>query len=267
MTAGARERTPGAVIDRRTVADYFGRDARGLGGSTDLRAPRGLAERAHRRVASATRGMTWLHVRHEEAAAFAAAAEAAMTGDLAVCAGSCGPGNLHLINGLFDAQPQPGPRAGHRRAHPAGRDRHQLLPGDPPAGAVPRVQRVHRVGQQPRAAARHAARSRCAAAVERRGVAVVVVPGEVFTAPTSPTLRAARRSARPRRWCDPPTPSSSRGRRGPQRRPSRDHPGRGRLRGSPRRGRRPWPGGSRRRSCTRCAARSSSSTTTLRRRA
>lgn len=47
--------------------------------------------------------ITWEHVRHEEAAGFAAAAEAAVTGQLAVCAGSCGPGNLHLINGLFDA--------------------------------------------------------------------------------------------------------------------------------------------------------------------
>ncbi len=44
----------------------------------------------------------WIHTRHEEAAAFAAGAEAQLTGNLAVCAGSCGPGNLHLINGLFD---------------------------------------------------------------------------------------------------------------------------------------------------------------------
>src|SRR5208283_993096 len=44
----------------------------------------------------------WVHVRHEEVAAFAAGAEAQLTGELAVCAGSCGPGNLHLINGLFD---------------------------------------------------------------------------------------------------------------------------------------------------------------------
>ena len=47
-------------------------------------------------------GMQWLAVRHEEVAAFAAGAEAELTGALAVCAGSCGPGNLHLINGLFD---------------------------------------------------------------------------------------------------------------------------------------------------------------------
>ncbi|HTF68781.1 MAG TPA: ubiquinone-dependent pyruvate dehydrogenase [Edaphobacter sp.] len=44
----------------------------------------------------------WLHVRHEEVAAFAAGAEAHLTNEIAVCAGSCGPGNLHLINGLFD---------------------------------------------------------------------------------------------------------------------------------------------------------------------
>src|SRR6516225_7052830 len=44
----------------------------------------------------------WLHVRHEEVAAFAAGAEAHLTDSIAVCAGSCGPGNLHLINGLFD---------------------------------------------------------------------------------------------------------------------------------------------------------------------
>ncbi len=46
----------------------------------------------------------WIHVRHEEVAAFAASGEAQLTGKLAVCAGSCGPGNLHLINGLYDAQ-------------------------------------------------------------------------------------------------------------------------------------------------------------------
>lgn len=46
--------------------------------------------------------LAWIHTRHEEAAAFAAGAEAHLTGGLAVCAGSCGPGNLHLINGLFD---------------------------------------------------------------------------------------------------------------------------------------------------------------------
>src|SRR2546425_5049862 len=48
--------------------------------------------------------ISWVGVRHEEAAAFAAGAEAHLTGKLAVCAGSCGPGNMHLINGLYDCQ-------------------------------------------------------------------------------------------------------------------------------------------------------------------
>src|ERR1700740_1586098 len=51
-----------------------------------------------------TNGIEWMHLRHEEVAAFAAGAEAHLTGELAVCAGSCGPGNLHLINGLYDCQ-------------------------------------------------------------------------------------------------------------------------------------------------------------------
>ncbi len=58
----------------------------------------GLTEALRKRSA-----ISWIHVRHEEVAAFAAAGEAQITGGLAVCAGSCGPGNLHLINGLFDA--------------------------------------------------------------------------------------------------------------------------------------------------------------------
>ena len=59
---------------------------------------------AVRKTGGSTKGgIDWIHVRHEEAAAFAASAEAQLTGKLAVCAGSCGPGNLHLINGLYDA--------------------------------------------------------------------------------------------------------------------------------------------------------------------
>jgi len=50
-----------------------------------------------------TKTIEWIHTRHEESAALAAGAQAQLTGELAVCAGSCGPGNLHLINGLFDA--------------------------------------------------------------------------------------------------------------------------------------------------------------------
>src|ERR1700732_643370 len=67
----------------------------------------GLTEALRQRKA-----IDWIHVRHEEVAAFAAAGEAQVTGRLSVCAGSCGPGNLHLINGLFDAHRSPTPGAG-----------------------------------------------------------------------------------------------------------------------------------------------------------
>src|SRR6202161_1471637 len=53
--------------------------------------------------ASDRSGIQWVHVRHEEAGAFAAGAEAQLTGRLTACAGSCGPGSLHFINGLYEA--------------------------------------------------------------------------------------------------------------------------------------------------------------------
>ncbi|MDO5712491.1 MAG: thiamine pyrophosphate-binding protein, partial [Micrococcales bacterium] len=62
-----------------------------------------VVDAVRRTGGSANDGIDWIHVRHEETAAFAAAADAQLTGRLAVCAGSCGPGNLHLINGLYDA--------------------------------------------------------------------------------------------------------------------------------------------------------------------
>ena len=88
----------------------------------------------------------WIHVRHEEVAAFAASGEAQITGELAVCAGSCGPGNLHLINGLFDAHRSRTPGAGDCRADSLGRNRRRLFPGDPPAGSVPGMQPLLRAG-------------------------------------------------------------------------------------------------------------------------
>jgi pyruvate dehydrogenase (quinone) len=62
-----------------------------------------IVDAVRRTGGSAKGGIDWVHVRNEEAAAFAASADAQLTGELAVCAGSCGPGNLHLINGLYDA--------------------------------------------------------------------------------------------------------------------------------------------------------------------
>ena len=78
-----------ATMEQAGVKRIFGIVGDSLNGLTEALRRRGTIE--------------WVHVRHEEVAAFAAAGEAQITGNLAVCAGSCGPGNLHLINGLFDA--------------------------------------------------------------------------------------------------------------------------------------------------------------------
>ena len=120
----------------------------------------------------------WLHVRHEEVAAFAAGAEAHLTGELAVCAGSCGPGNLHLINGLFDCHrsrvpvlaiaaqiPSPEIGAGYfQETHPQTLfkecSHYCELVSDPQQ--MPRTLEI---------AIREA--------VGKRGVSVVVVPGDV----------------------------------------------------------------------------------------
>jgi pyruvate dehydrogenase (quinone) len=126
----------------------------------------------------------WLHVRHEEVAAFAAGAEAHLTGELAVCAGSCGPGNLHLINGLFDchrsrvpvlaiAAQIPSPEIGagfFQETHP------QMLFQE----CSHYCELVSESQQLPRIleiAIREA--------VGKRGVAVVVLPGDVALEPAS----------------------------------------------------------------------------------
>lgn len=85
----------------RTVADQFVDTLRAAGVKRIFGVVgdslNGLTDAVRRRG-----DIEWVPVRHEEVAAFAAGAEAHLTGSLAVCAGSCGPGNLHLINGLFD---------------------------------------------------------------------------------------------------------------------------------------------------------------------
>ena len=74
--------------------------------------------------------LEWIHVRHEETAAFAAGAEAHLTGSLAVCAGSCGPGNLHLINGLYDCHRNRVPVVAIAAQIPSAETGQQLLPGN-----------------------------------------------------------------------------------------------------------------------------------------
>jgi pyruvate dehydrogenase (quinone) len=124
----------------------------------------------------------WIHVRHEEVAAFAAGAEAHLTGELAVCAGSCGPGNLHLINGLFDC---------HRSRVPVLAIAAQIPSAEIGSGCFQETrpealfkecshycELISGADQMPRTlelAVREA--------VANRGVAVVVMPGDIALQP------------------------------------------------------------------------------------
>jgi pyruvate dehydrogenase (quinone) len=126
----------------------------------------------------ARQDLDWIHVRHEETAAFAAGAEAHLTGKLAVCAGSCGPGNLHLINGLYDCQRNrvpvlaiaaqiPSPEIGSayfQETHPehlfAQCSHYTELVSHPE-----QMPRVLEIAMQ--------------TAISRRGVAVIALPGDV----------------------------------------------------------------------------------------
>ncbi|MER8068504.1 ubiquinone-dependent pyruvate dehydrogenase [Streptomyces sp. NPDC094034] len=131
-------------------------------------------------------GIAWEHVRHEEAAAFAAAAEAGFTGELAVAAGSCGPGNLHLINGMFDAQRSRVPVlviAAHiprveigggyfQETHPQEMFRECSVYCE--MASVPeQLPRLLEIAMR--------------TALERGGVAVLVVPGELFLDRATPS--------------------------------------------------------------------------------
>src|SRR6266404_2567886 len=120
----------------------------------------------------------WVHVRHEETAAFAAGAEAHLTGRLAVCAGSCGPGNLHLINGLYDC---------HRSRVPVVALAAQVPSSEIGSGYFQETHPEHLFAQcshycelvsqseqMPRVL-----EIAMQTAVSRRGVAVVVLPGDV----------------------------------------------------------------------------------------
>jgi pyruvate dehydrogenase (quinone) len=128
------------------------------------------------------KSIEWVHVRHEEGAAFAAGAEAHVTGQLAVCAGSCGPGNLHLINGLFDAQRSGVPVlaiAAHIPSTEIGIDYFQAThPESLFKDCSHYVELVSRADQLPQVLLRA-----MRVAVAQRGVAVVVLPGDIALQP------------------------------------------------------------------------------------
>ncbi|HEY0219483.1 MAG TPA: ubiquinone-dependent pyruvate dehydrogenase [Afipia sp.] len=124
----------------------------------------------------------WVHMRHEEAAAFAAGAEAQLTGGLAVCAGSCGPGNLHLINGLYDCQRNGTPVlaiAAHIPSSEIGIDYFQATHPEilfkECSHFVELVSNANMLPQILERAIR--------VAIAKKGVAVVVIPGDVALKP------------------------------------------------------------------------------------
>lgn len=131
--------------------------------------------------------INWVHMRHEEAAAFAAGAESQLTGELAVCAGSCGPGNLHLINGLFDAHRSRTPVlaiAAHIPSTEIGIDYFQAThPEILFKECSHYCELVSNPAQLPQILER-ATRT----AIAKRGVAVVIIPGDVALQPLAASV-------------------------------------------------------------------------------
>jgi pyruvate dehydrogenase (quinone) len=140
----------------------------------------------------------WIHVRHEETAAFAAGAEAHLTGKLAVCAGSCGPGNLHLINGLYDC---------HRSRVPVLAIAAQIPSQEIGSGYFQETHPEHLFAecshycepvsnpeQMPRVL-----EIAIQTAISRRGVSVVTIPGDIALQTATTTL--------PRLHFPPPKPT------------------------------------------------------------
>ncbi len=145
--------------------------------------------------------IAWAHVRNEEAAAFAAGAEAHLTGSLAVCAASCGPGNLHLINGLFDCHRSRVPVlaiAAHIPSSEIGTNYFQEThPQNLFKECSDYCEMIGVPEQMPRTL-EIAMRS----AINLSSVSVLVIPGEVFakdvsTSHTAPPIRMARPVVRP----------------------------------------------------------------------
>ncbi|RLU11427.1 ubiquinone-dependent pyruvate dehydrogenase [Pseudomonas prosekii] len=139
----------------------------------------------------------WMHVRHEEVAAFAAGAEAEVTGGLTVCAGSCGPGNLHLINGLYDCHRNHVPVLAIAAQIPSSEVGLNYFQETHPQELFKEcshfVELVSNPAQMPQVLHR-AMRS----AILNRGVAVVVIPGDVALQEVEDNLKAWPALSQPR---------------------------------------------------------------------
>lgn len=129
-------------------------------------------------------GIEWVHVRHEEAGAFAASADAQVTGELAVCAGSCGPGNLHLINGLFDAHRSRTPVLAIAAQIPSAEIGSGYFQETHPQNLFQECSHYCEFVSDP-AQLPYVLNNAIRAAVGKRGVAVVVLPGDVALKPAT----------------------------------------------------------------------------------
>ena len=139
----------------------------------------------------------WVHVRHEETAAFAAGAEAHLTGKLAVCAGSCGPGNLHLINGLYDCHRSRVPVLGIAAQIPSNEIGSGYFQETHPEHLFAQCSNYCELISQPEQMPR-VLEIAMQTAISRRCVSVVSIPGDV-------ALRDAVEG--PRLHFPPPTPT------------------------------------------------------------
>ncbi|MEH3077332.1 MAG: thiamine pyrophosphate-binding protein [Quadrisphaera sp.] len=144
-----------------------------------------FSDAVRRRGGAAEGGIDWVHVHNEEAAAFAASAEAQLTGRLAVCAGSCGPGNTHLIQGVMDAHRSGAPVlaiASHIPSSQVGTGFFQET--DPKALFAQAAHYCEEVAhpEQLERLVRLAAQN----ALGRGGASVLVVSGDVLSAPAAP---------------------------------------------------------------------------------
>jgi pyruvate dehydrogenase (quinone) len=134
--------------------------------------------------------LTWEHVRHEEAAAFAAAGEAAVTGELAVCAASCGPGNLHLINGLYDANRSRVPVLAVAAHIPSAEIGGTYFQETHPQELFRECSVYCELASSPKQFP-YVLDIAVRTAIERRGVAVLVVPGDVLLQPVEDGVKAS----------------------------------------------------------------------------
>src|SRR5881409_1816209 len=122
--------------------------------------------------------LQWIHLRHEETAAFAAGAEAHLTGRLAVCAGSCGPGNMHLVNGLYDCHRSRVPVLAIAAQIPSSEVGSGYFQETNPAQLFAKCSHYCELVSHPEQMPR-VLEIAMQTAIAKRGVAVVTIPGDV----------------------------------------------------------------------------------------